>query len=109
VASNSVLPYYTFPISVEDQGFCFVFSHYIIADSTLPNGDPDYFSSKTFRSASLSEIIRDALTSVGLAALSNVRKSEEIMVEARKKARIPSCISSYSNRCKNRETIYFAL
>lgn len=76
-ASSPIFPYYTFPVSVEDQGFCFCFSRYIVADSTLPNGHPDYFSSKTFKIASLSEVLRDALTSVGLAALSNVRNSRK--------------------------------
>lgn len=85
VSIDALLPYATFPISVDDQGFCFLFSRYVVVDSTLPNGRPDYVSTKTWRNASLSEVMRDAMISVGLAALSNVRNNTEMLVMARKK------------------------
>ena len=48
-ASQCPISRSTCPVPIEDQGFCFVFTYYIVADSTLPNGHPDHFSSKTWK------------------------------------------------------------
>lgn len=82
---DECLPYSVFPVSVEDQGFCFIFGNYIVVDNMLPNGIPDYSSTKTWKVATLSIVVRDALISVGLAALSNARNDPAMMVTARKK------------------------
>lgn len=85
VSSNAFPSYSTLPVAVEEQGFRFIFTNYIVVDSALPNGQPDYSSTKTWKQASLSEVMRDALTSVGLAALSNASNSPSMMVTARRK------------------------
>jgi hypothetical protein len=75
---------YSLPFSIEDQGFCFTFSRYITPDF-LPNGTPEYTTTKFWKIASHNELARDVVISIGLAALSNTRQDLSLMVDARRR------------------------
>jgi hypothetical protein len=86
VAHSSMLPIYrTVPVSAEYEAFCFVFSQYIIAESILPDGSLDFSKTRTCKYVSLNETYNNAITSVGMAALSNASNNRRLMVNARTK------------------------
>jgi hypothetical protein len=69
--------------SLKELSMAFYWTNYVLPNPTSTNGYLDYLSilySKRPTSAALSEVI----TSLGMAGISNLRKSSEIMVEARR-------------------------
>lgn len=79
------LPFCRLSTAVEDQGISFFFNNYMTFMSSTPSGLMDVFSSPLFKEVSASKKVFDAVSSVGLAGLSNVNKDKNAMVIARRK------------------------
>ncbi|RDW59528.1 hypothetical protein BP6252_12615 [Coleophoma cylindrospora] len=79
------LPFCRLSSSIEDQGISFFFNNYMTFMSSTPSGLTDVFSSPLFQEVSSSKKVFDAVSSVGLAGLSNVNKDKKAMVVARRK------------------------
>ena len=69
--------------AIEYQGILFFFKHYISTRKVKSTEEPDAALSRFCSPGPYSELIFDAATSVGLAALSNARNDSSLMVYAR--------------------------
>ena len=79
------LPFRPSTATHDDPGINFFFTHYVSVVSTLSTGKLDLTSSPLWRLLYTNQPFNDAVSSVGLAGLSNVTKDQGIMILARNK------------------------
>jgi hypothetical protein len=71
--------------SVDEQGLKFFFNRFVTAISAVENSPYDIKSPPFLRDISLEARLRDAVISVGLAALANVTRDRSLLLVSREK------------------------
>lgn len=73
------------PSSMEEQGLKFFFNRFVTAISAVQNSPYDIKSPPFFNAISLEARLRDAIISVGLAAMANVTRNRSLLLASREK------------------------
>jgi hypothetical protein len=85
ISQMTFLPLRPSSTTFNDPGIDFFFTHYVAVISPFSNGQLDPSSSHLWRHLSTDKPFNDAVSSVGLAGLSNATKDQSLMVGARNK------------------------